>query len=77
MNWRGRPLVSHEVIINLIKATTTEKGLIVEASLDENEYPSGVSVTDEVMARLNLVRESFHGEWNYTINPRQLQLNLQ
>ena len=71
MNWRGRPLVSHEVIINLIKSTTTQTGLSVEASLDENEYPAGIKVSDEEMAALNLVRDDFHGEWNYTLEPRQ------
>ena len=76
MNWRGRPLVSHEVIINLIKATTTKEGLTVEASLDENEYPSGIKVSDEEMANLNLDRDEFHGEWNYTLKPRQQQLDL-
>jgi hypothetical protein len=76
MNWRGRPLVSHEVIINLIKSTTTQTGLSVEASLDENEYPAGIKVSDEEMAALNLVRDDFHGEWNYTLEPRQKQLEL-
>jgi len=76
MNWRGRPLVNHEVIINLIKATTTKEGLTVDASLDENEYPSGIKVSDEEMANLNLLRDEFHGEWNYTLKPRQQQLDL-
>lgn len=68
MNWRGRPLVSHEVIVNLIKATKTRKGLAVEASLDKNKYPSGVKVTDKEMAAINLAKDDFHGEWNYQIN---------
>lgn len=76
MNWRGRPLISHEVIINLIKATTTKAGLRVEASLDRNEYPAGTKISDEEMAALNLFRESFHGDWNYTLRPRQQHLEL-
>jgi len=76
MNWRGRPLISHEVIINLIKATTTREGLVVEASLDENKYPAGIRISDEEMEQLNLVKEDFHGEWNYTLLPRQQKLDL-
>jgi hypothetical protein len=76
LNWSGRPLVSHEVIVNLIKATKTAQGLRVEAEIDTNLYPAGVKVTDEEIAQLNLTKESFHGEWNYTISPRQRQLTL-
>src|SRR6266853_5318637 len=74
MNWRGQPLVSHEVIVNLIRATTTAQGLKVDAAIDPNEYPSGVTVSDEEMACLNLVKDKFHGEWNYSIAPFQQQL---
>jgi hypothetical protein len=75
-NWRGQPLISHEVIVNLIKATTTSKGLRVEAAVDDRQYPVGKKVTDEEMAQINLTRCDFHGEWNYTISPRQSQLKL-
>jgi transposase len=68
-NWRGRPLVSHEVIINSIAATTTDTGLRVYAQLDERDYPQGVTVTDAQLAAVNLHRDDFHGEWNYTIKP--------
>ncbi len=69
-NWRGNPLVSHEVIINLIAATTTSTGLRVRSELDTNRYPAGTRVTKEQMAEINLQRDDFHGEWNYTILPR-------
>lgn len=75
-NWRGQPLISHEVIINLIKATTTSKGLRVEAALDDHQYPAGEKVSDEELARVNLTRAEFHGEWNYTISPRQQKFKL-
>lgn len=68
-NWRGRPLVSHEVIINSIAATTTETGLEVYAQLDTRDYPNGVKVSDAELAAVNLIRDEFHGEWNYTIRP--------
>jgi hypothetical protein len=69
-NWRGRPLVSHEVVVNLIAATTTETGLKVTCGLDRNSYPSGVKVSKEEMAGIILRKDKFHGEWNYTILPR-------
>lgn len=69
LNWRGKPLVSHEVIVNLIAATTTRKGLTVRAELDTNPYPKGVKVSDEAFAAIRLARDDFHGEWNYTITP--------
>jgi hypothetical protein len=68
-NWRGRPLTSHEVIVNLIAATTNRKGLKVQCELDTAQYPSGVKVTDELLAQVNLHRHDFHGDWNYTIHP--------
>ena len=68
--WRGKPLVSVQVIVNLIAATRTAKGLIVKAALDEGKYETGISVTDEQMAKLNVKPAKFHGEWNYTITPR-------
>ena len=70
-NWRGKPLVSHEVIVNLIAATTTAKGLKVQAELDRAEYPTGRTVSKKEVAEINLRRDSFHGEWNYTICPRE------
>lgn len=68
-NWRGRPLVSHEVIVNLIANTTTRAGLKIRAQLDTGNYPTGITVTDEELAALNLKRAKFHGEWNYTLSP--------
>ena len=76
MNWSGQPLVSHEVIVNLIRATKTSQGLRVEAEIDHNVYPAGVKVTDEEIAQLNITKDSFHGEWNYSVSPRQHQLQL-
>jgi Rhodopirellula transposase DDE domain len=69
MNWRGQPLVSHEVIVNLIAATTTRKGLKVRAELDSKAYPKGIKVTDEEFAAIQISRDEFHGEWNYSITP--------
>ena len=69
-NWRGRPLVSREVVVNLIAGTTTREGLKIQAGLDENTYEAGIKVTDEELASLSIERDSFHGEWNYRINPQ-------
>jgi transposase len=69
MNWRGRPLTSHEVIVNTIAATTTRTGLTVHAELDPGSYPDGVKVSDEQMAALPLDRHAWHGDWNYTLRP--------
>jgi transposase len=71
-NWRGQPLLSHEVIVNLIANTKTKQGLTVRAKLDTNQYPSGVKVTDEELAAVLLKPEKFHGEWNYNIVPNPL-----
>ena len=70
MNWKGQPLVSHEVMLNLIANTRTKSGLTVKAELDSGLYPTGVKVSDEEFSSINLVRHSFHGEWNYSIRPR-------
>lgn len=70
LNWRARPLVSYQVIIDLISATTTETGLSVRCQLDPNTYPKGISVSDQEMQALDLLRHEFHGDWNYTIRPR-------
>ena len=67
MNWRGRPLVSHEVVVELLTATTTREGLRVQAQRDEGSYPTKTKVSDEQLAAVRLTRHSFHGEWNYTI----------
>jgi hypothetical protein len=69
LNWRGKPLVSHEVIINLIAATTPSTGLSVYAQLDKRPYPTKIEVTDEQLAAVNITRHHFHGDWNYTISP--------
>lgn len=72
-NWRGRPLVSHQVIVDLIAATRTTNGLEVRCELDRSHYPKGIKVTDREMNALNIERDQFHGEWNYTISPRKHQ----
>jgi len=73
-NWRGRPLVSHQTIVNLIASTTTRKGLIVKAALDTNQYETKIKVTAEQLERLRLQRHKFHGDWNYTLSPRSKNL---
>ncbi len=72
MNRRGQPLVSHEVIINLIAGTTTRKGLKVHAELDDSLYPAGSKVSDDEFKQIHLTRNTFHGEWNYRIDPRSI-----
>jgi hypothetical protein len=74
-NWRGKPLVSHQVIIQLISATSTDTGLTVTCDLDRGTYPKGVTVSDAEMAALNIQRDAFHGEWNYTLAPRPQPLH--
>ena len=69
MNWRGQPLISHEVIINLIAGTTTKKGLKVQAGLDNSLYPPGIKVSDAEFEKIHIIRNEFHGEWNYKIEP--------
>jgi hypothetical protein len=71
MNWRGRPLTSHEVVVNTIAATTTRAGLRVRAELDDGEYATGLQVSDAQMKALPLERHDWHGDWNYTLHPRQ------
>lgn len=70
-NWRGRPLISFEVIVNLIADTTTATGLEIQAELDTNAYPKGRKVSDEELASVQMARDAFHGEWNYTIKPQK------
>ena len=69
MNWRGRPLVSHNIVVKLIGSTTTRTGLRVKARLDKRKYPIGIKVSDEEMEAINLTRHKFHGDWNYSIVP--------
>ena len=69
MNWRAKPLLSYRVIVDLIGATTTGTGLTVRCELDTRRYPKGISVTDQEMAAINISRDDFHGDWNYTIRP--------
>jgi hypothetical protein len=70
-NWRGRPLECHQTIVQLISNTTTDAGLVVRAALDPTEYETGIKVSDEDLASINLSRAKFHGEWNYTIRPQK------
>ena len=70
MNTRGRPLTSHEVIVNLIANTTTQKGLKVRCQLDTAEYPSGVRVSDDQLSDVQIERDEFHPEWIYHVRPR-------
>jgi hypothetical protein len=69
-NWRGTPLVSRTVIVNLIGNTTTDTGLRIKAKLDLNTYPKGIEVTDEEVEAINIEQHKFHGEWNYAISPK-------
>jgi len=71
MNWRGKPLLSYQVIVSLIAATTTQAGLRVAAALDRNRYPAGVKVTDAELRHVNLKPARFHGDWNYTVTPHR------
>jgi transposase len=70
-NWRGRPLISHEVIVNLIANTATQQGLKIRAELDQRQYPTGTKVSDAELQRVKLKPHKFHGDWNYTITPTQ------
>jgi hypothetical protein len=76
MNWRGRSLVNHETVVELIGATTTETGLRVRAERDTGQYPTKIAVTKATMAALALERHAFHGEWNYTIQPRPILTDM-
>ena len=68
-NWRGRPLLSREVVVQLIGNTRTKSGLEIKATLDENAYQAGIKVSDKELLIINLYKEKFHGEWNYEIRP--------
>lgn len=69
-NWRGKPLTSHEVIVNLIANTKTEKGLKVACELNLNKYEKGIKISDEELSDINILKDDFHGEWNYSICPK-------
>jgi Rhodopirellula transposase DDE domain len=73
-NWRGKPLVSYEVIVQLIAATKTKSGLEVRCELDHAPYQTGRKVSDEELAAVNLERDDFHGDWNYRIRPTHPQV---
>ena len=70
MNWRGKPLLSYQVIVSLIAATTTRAGLQVETALADNRCPAGVKVPDDQVQRVNLKPARFRGDWNYTVGPQ-------
>ena len=70
MNWRGQPLISHEVMLNLIANTKTKAGLSIKVEMDSKEYPKGIKVPDDVFTAISLKRDDFHGEWNYAIFPQ-------
>lgn len=72
INWRGRPLRTYETVVNLISNTTTREGLVVRANLDKRRYPTGRKISAKEMRALNIERENFHGDWNYTIRPREV-----
>ena len=69
-NWRGRPLESLELIVHLIANTTTSHGLLLQAQLDTGCYPTGIRVSDDELATVNLKPAPFHGDWNYTVAPK-------
>lgn len=71
-SWRGKPLISHKVIVNLIASTMTETGLKVHSELDPPRYPAGIKVTDREITQIALCRDRFHGDWNYTIHPKRV-----
>jgi hypothetical protein len=77
MNWRGRPLTSHEAIVNLIGSTTTCTGLRVQAAHDYNQYEKGIKIRDGEMRELPIKRHAFHGEWNYTLNPSRRRKHVE
>jgi hypothetical protein len=70
LNWRGKPLISHEVIVNVIGSTTNQKGLHIQAELDTAAYPIGRKISDQDFSKINLQPAQFHGEWNYVISPK-------
>ena len=75
-NWRGKPFARHEVIVNLIAATTTKAGLSIRSDIDDNEHATDIKVSDDQMEALSIRRAGFPGEWNYTLLPRTRMANL-
>ena len=75
-NWRGRPLLSRKVVVNLIGNTTTTVGLRIQAKLDENTYEAGIKVSDRELAQMTIERDEFHGEWNYKISPHESRITI-
>jgi hypothetical protein len=73
LSWRGKPLESLEIIVSLIASTQTNTGLKIDARLDDQTYGRGVDVTDEQLATVNITRQAFHGDWNYTVHPAHTQ----
>jgi hypothetical protein len=69
INWRGRPLVSHQVIVQLIASTKTEAGLNIACDIDWGKYPKGIAIKKSVLKDLNILYNDFHSDWNYTISP--------
>jgi hypothetical protein len=69
-NWRGRPLISVETVIELISNTSTSKGLKIVCAEDKNKYELGIKASDKELAELNITRDAFHGDWNYIISPK-------
>ncbi len=72
-NWRGRPLITREVVVSLISNTRTKKGLEITAKLDTNSYKTGIKVSNEELQKIAIEKDDFHGEWNYKIKPQSLR----
>lgn len=72
MNWRGHPLTDYRTIVDLIASTTTKTGLTVQVRIDKKRYQKGIQVAAKEIAKLNIYRHAFHGEWNYSISPRSV-----
>ncbi|HUZ58655.1 MAG TPA: ISAzo13 family transposase, partial [Hanamia sp.] len=70
MNWRARPLTSIQLVVDLIASTKTSKGLKVKSGLDSVVYEKGIKISDEALAKVNMIKDDFHGEWNYIIKPK-------
>ncbi len=71
MNWRAKPLLSFEVIVNLISGTSTKKGLMINSKLDETEYEKGIKISNKEIKEISIDKNQFHGEWNYIIKPEK------
>jgi hypothetical protein len=75
INWRAKPLTSLETIIELISHTTTKEGLTITAMVDQSMYPTGIKISDKEINSPTIIRDSFHGDWNYTIKPQYPKLS--